>query len=72
MIPWIGKLSYLFVLDICAQEEGVNITANSVHPGVIMTPLMRHSSHLMRMLILLKHTNKTTQVHDALLKVTPL
>ncbi|XP_061341426.1 short-chain dehydrogenase TIC 32 B, chloroplastic-like isoform X2 [Gastrolobium bilobum] len=24
------------------QEEGVNITANSVHPGVIMTPLMRH------------------------------
>ncbi|XP_061339499.1 short-chain dehydrogenase TIC 32 B, chloroplastic-like isoform X2 [Gastrolobium bilobum] len=29
------------------QEEGVNITANSVHPGVIMTPLMRHSSLLM-------------------------
>ncbi|CAL0310422.1 unnamed protein product [Lupinus luteus] len=29
------------------QEEGVNITANSVHPGVIMTPLMRHSSYLM-------------------------
>lgn len=32
------------------QEEGVNITANSVHPGVIMTPLMRHSSLLMRFL----------------------
>ncbi|KAL2344969.1 hypothetical protein Fmac_006254 [Flemingia macrophylla] len=32
------------------QEEGVNITANSVHPGVIMTPLMRHSSHLMNFL----------------------
>ncbi|XP_027363593.1 short-chain dehydrogenase TIC 32, chloroplastic-like isoform X3 [Abrus precatorius] len=29
------------------QEEGVNITANSVHPGVIMTPLMRHSALLM-------------------------
>ncbi|KAJ0678217.1 putative very-long-chain 3-oxoacyl-CoA reductase [Helianthus annuus] len=25
------------------QEEGVNITVNSVHPGLIMTDLMRHS-----------------------------
>ncbi|KAG5126074.1 hypothetical protein JHK82_026909 [Glycine max] len=32
------------------QAEGVNITANSVHPGVIMTPLMRHSSLLMNFL----------------------
>ncbi|KAK7245254.1 hypothetical protein RIF29_40091 [Crotalaria pallida] len=32
------------------QEQGVNITANSVHPGVIMTPLMRHSSYLMHCL----------------------
>ncbi|KAE9619430.1 putative very-long-chain 3-oxoacyl-CoA reductase [Lupinus albus] len=32
------------------KEEGVNITANSVHPGVIMTPLMRHSSLLMNFL----------------------
>ncbi|XP_059462646.1 short-chain dehydrogenase TIC 32 B, chloroplastic [Corylus avellana] len=32
------------------QEEGVNITANSVHPGLIMTPLMRHSAVMMRML----------------------
>ncbi|XP_054801200.1 short-chain dehydrogenase TIC 32 B, chloroplastic-like [Prosopis cineraria] len=32
------------------QEEGANITANSVHPGVIMTPLMRHSSFLMHLL----------------------
>ncbi|XP_054784285.1 short-chain dehydrogenase TIC 32 B, chloroplastic-like [Prosopis cineraria] len=32
------------------QEEGVNITVNSVHPGVIMTPLMRHSSFLMNFL----------------------
>ncbi|XP_027348845.1 short-chain dehydrogenase TIC 32, chloroplastic-like isoform X1 [Abrus precatorius] len=32
------------------QEEGVNITANSVHPGVIMTPLMRYSSNLMHLL----------------------
>ncbi|KAJ7972528.1 Short-chain dehydrogenase TIC 32, chloroplastic [Quillaja saponaria] len=32
------------------QEEGVNITANSVHPGFIMTPLMRHSALLMKFL----------------------
>ncbi|KAK1316205.1 hypothetical protein QJS10_CPA05g01711 [Acorus calamus] len=32
------------------QEEGANITVNSVHPGVIMTNLMRHSTHLMRLL----------------------
>ncbi|KAK7279453.1 hypothetical protein RJT34_24506 [Clitoria ternatea] len=32
------------------KEEGVNITANSVHPGVIMTPLMRYSSLLMNFL----------------------
>ncbi|XP_050219818.1 short-chain dehydrogenase TIC 32 B, chloroplastic [Mercurialis annua] len=31
------------------QEEGVNITANAVHPGIIMTPLMRHSALLMRL-----------------------
>ncbi|CAN6472659.1 unnamed protein product [Victoria cruziana] len=30
------------------QEEGVNITANAVHPGLIMTNLMRHSALLMR------------------------
>ncbi|KAL3536381.1 hypothetical protein ACH5RR_004842 [Cinchona calisaya] len=30
------------------QEEGVNITVNSVHPGLIMTNLMRHSALLMR------------------------
>ncbi|XP_041026316.1 short-chain dehydrogenase TIC 32 B, chloroplastic-like isoform X2 [Juglans microcarpa x Juglans regia] len=32
------------------KEEGVNITANSVHPGLIMTPLMRHSAVMMRLL----------------------
>ncbi|XP_042512024.1 short-chain dehydrogenase TIC 32 B, chloroplastic-like [Macadamia integrifolia] len=32
------------------QEEGANITANSVHPGLIMTNLMRHSAVLMRAL----------------------
>ncbi|XP_004495007.1 short-chain dehydrogenase TIC 32 B, chloroplastic [Cicer arietinum] len=32
------------------KEEGVNVTANSVHPGIIMTPLMRHSSLLMNFL----------------------
>ncbi|KAH9325615.1 hypothetical protein KI387_005793, partial [Taxus chinensis] len=32
------------------QEEGANVTANSVHPGFIMTNLMRHSMNLMRVL----------------------
>ncbi|KAJ7977097.1 Short-chain dehydrogenase TIC 32, chloroplastic [Quillaja saponaria] len=32
------------------KEEGVNITVNSVHPGLIMTPLMRHSALLMKFL----------------------
>ncbi|WCJ28277.1 NAD(P)-binding Rossmann-fold superfamily protein [Euphorbia peplus] len=32
------------------QEEGVNITANAVHPGLIMTPLMRYSAFLMKIL----------------------
>ncbi|KAK6290426.1 hypothetical protein POUND7_001967 [Theobroma cacao] len=32
------------------QEEGVNITVNSVHPGLIMTPLFRHSAILMNIL----------------------
>ncbi|CAI9098191.1 OLC1v1034800C1 [Oldenlandia corymbosa var. corymbosa] len=32
------------------QEEGANITVNSVHPGLIMTNLMRHSALLMKAL----------------------
>ncbi|KAA8518874.1 hypothetical protein F0562_016352 [Nyssa sinensis] len=32
------------------KEEGANITVNSVHPGLIMTNLMRHSARLMRIL----------------------
>ncbi|KAJ4851169.1 Short-chain dehydrogenase TIC 32 B, chloroplastic [Turnera subulata] len=32
------------------QEEGVNITANAVHPGLIMTPLFKHSAITMRIL----------------------
>nr|GEU69403.1 hypothetical protein [Tanacetum cinerariifolium] len=32
------------------KEEGANITVNSVHPGLIMTDLMRHSFWLMRLL----------------------
>ncbi|KAG5242964.1 hypothetical protein OIU77_030059 [Salix suchowensis] len=32
------------------QEEGVNITANAVHPGLIMTNLFKHSAVLMRFL----------------------
>lgn len=35
------------------QAEGANITVNSLHPGFIMTPLMRHSYFLMRFLNLL-------------------
>lgn len=30
------------------QEEGANITVNSVHPGLIMTNLMRHSALSMK------------------------
>ncbi|KAK4349095.1 hypothetical protein RND71_031850 [Anisodus tanguticus] len=32
------------------QEEGANITVNSVHPGLIMTNLMRHSALMMSIL----------------------
>ncbi|XP_030529008.1 short-chain dehydrogenase TIC 32 B, chloroplastic-like [Rhodamnia argentea] len=32
------------------QQEGANITVNSVHPGLIMTNLMRHSFILMKVL----------------------
>lgn len=32
-----------------SQEEGDNVTINCVHPGIIMTNLMRHSARLMRM-----------------------
>ncbi|KAF3333620.1 short-chain dehydrogenase TIC 32 [Carex littledalei] len=32
------------------REEGANITVNSVHPGLIMTNLMRHSLFVMKML----------------------
>ncbi|GMI96501.1 hypothetical protein like AT2G37540 [Hibiscus trionum] len=32
------------------QEEGLNITVNSVHPGLIMTPLFRYSAVLMKIL----------------------
>ncbi|KAL0680461.1 hypothetical protein Bca4012_047308 [Brassica carinata] len=32
------------------QEEGVNITVNSVHPGLILTNLFQHTALLMRFL----------------------
>ncbi|XP_078178033.1 short-chain dehydrogenase TIC 32 B, chloroplastic-like [Carex rostrata] len=32
------------------RKEGANITVNSVHPGLIMTNLMRHSLFVMKML----------------------
>ncbi|CAM8933126.1 unnamed protein product [Rhodiola kirilowii] len=35
------------------KEEGVNITVNSVHPGLILTNLFQHHAKLMRVLYLL-------------------
>ncbi|EFJ17683.1 hypothetical protein SELMODRAFT_420551 [Selaginella moellendorffii] len=32
------------------KAQGVDITANAVHPGFIMTPLMRHTFYIMRVL----------------------
>ncbi|KAG9445046.1 hypothetical protein H6P81_016386 [Aristolochia fimbriata] len=32
------------------RDEGAKVTANSVHPGLIMTNLMRHSAFLMKVL----------------------
>ncbi|OMO97148.1 Short-chain dehydrogenase/reductase SDR [Corchorus olitorius] len=32
------------------KEEGVNITVNSVHPGLIMTPLFKHTEVIMKFL----------------------
>ncbi|KAG6386350.1 hypothetical protein SASPL_155248 [Salvia splendens] len=37
------------------ESEGVNITVNSVHPGLIMTNLFRYSGILMKMLKLATH-----------------
>ncbi|CAK7333837.1 unnamed protein product [Dovyalis caffra] len=37
-------------LSRCFQEEGVNITANAVHPGLIMTNLFRYSAISMSIL----------------------
>ncbi|KAF3449261.1 hypothetical protein FNV43_RR09989 [Rhamnella rubrinervis] len=37
------------------EAEGANITVNSVHPGLIMTPLMRHSQILMKTLKLFSY-----------------
>ncbi|XP_023739406.1 short-chain dehydrogenase TIC 32 B, chloroplastic isoform X1 [Lactuca sativa] len=37
------------------EEEGVNITVNSVHPGLIMTNLMKYSLNLMRIMKLLTY-----------------
>lgn len=48
-----SKLANLLHADELArrlQEEGANITVNSVHPGLIMTNLFRHSGLGMRIL----------------------
>ncbi|XP_020577817.1 short-chain dehydrogenase TIC 32, chloroplastic [Phalaenopsis equestris] len=37
------------------KDEGANVTANSVHPGLIMTDLMRHSLFQMKVLKILTH-----------------
>lgn len=50
------SLIKVYVINILMkQEEGTNITVNSVHPGVIMTKLMRYSSCLMSMFFFFFH-----------------
>ena len=41
--PFDLDLYYVHLILYYSQEEGANITVNSVHPGMIMTNLMRHS-----------------------------
>jgi hypothetical protein len=38
------SLIYLILLLHHDQEDGVDITANSLHPGTIVTNLFRHNS----------------------------
>nr|GMC87140.1 short-chain dehydrogenase TIC 32, chloroplastic-like [Ipomoea batatas] len=47
------------------QEEGANITVNSVHPGVIMTNLMRHSTITMSMYQHIIYTNLNALIYGA-------
>lgn len=47
-IKKMGRYFYLVCVNLFGgQEEGANITVNSVHPGLIMTNLMKHSAFLM-------------------------
>ncbi|KAF9679907.1 hypothetical protein SADUNF_Sadunf06G0064300 [Salix dunnii] len=46
----VKELSRRFQVNTEVAEEGVNITANAVHPGLIMTNLFKHSAVLMRIL----------------------
>ncbi|XP_077213240.1 NAD(P)-binding Rossmann-fold superfamily protein [Tasmannia lanceolata] len=46
----LANISHANELSRRLQEDGANITANSLHPGLIMTNLMRHSSLLMKVL----------------------
>lgn len=39
-------MAYWVVFCIINQEEGVKITANSLHPGAIATNLLRHHGFL--------------------------
>ncbi|KAL9247107.1 hypothetical protein vseg_020572 [Gypsophila vaccaria] len=46
----LANLLHANELSLRLKAEGANITVNSVHPGIIMTNLMRHSYFLMRFL----------------------
>ncbi|GJN34708.1 hypothetical protein PR202_gb23396 [Eleusine coracana subsp. coracana] len=45
-ITMVAYVSLLTMSSLLVQEEGVNITANSLHPGTIITNLLRHHSIL--------------------------
>ncbi|XP_076951262.1 short-chain dehydrogenase TIC 32 B, chloroplastic-like [Bidens hawaiensis] len=51
----LGNILHANELSRRLKKEGANITVNSVHPGLIMTDLMRHSLLLMRILKLFSY-----------------
>ncbi|KAI7728704.1 hypothetical protein M8C21_019075 [Ambrosia artemisiifolia] len=51
----LANLLHANELSRLLKEEGANVTVNSVHPGLIMTNLMKHSIKLMRIMNLLTY-----------------
>ncbi|XP_078445285.1 NAD(P)-binding Rossmann-fold superfamily protein isoform X2 [Wolffia australiana] len=45
----LANILHAVALSNRLKDEGVNISVNAVHPGLIMTNLMRHSKALMRL-----------------------